>query len=156
MRKAVFKYFAIFAGKRLCWSLFLTKLQALKAATLLKRYSNTGVFLWILRNFKEHLFGKTFTNGWINYKIFRTNFVRAIKLKLAKNKNKLNEEHFEAGKFKNKRLIKNDLRSSEKSTYKITTWTSPKSSFLIWYFKLLTGIELKHKISSMSPIKENY
>ena len=35
------------AGKHLCWSLFLIKLQALglRPATLLKRDSNTGVFL---------------------------------------------------------------------------------------------------------------
>ena len=45
MKKAVLKYFAIFTGKRLCWSPFSTKLQALNPATLLKRYSNTGVFL---------------------------------------------------------------------------------------------------------------
>ena len=40
---------AIFTGKQLCRSLFLIKLQALKAATLFqphpKRDFNTGVFL---------------------------------------------------------------------------------------------------------------
>ena len=41
----VLKNFVIFTGKRLCWSFFLTKLQALRPATLLKRDSNTGVFL---------------------------------------------------------------------------------------------------------------
>ena len=45
------KNFAIFTGKHLCWSLF-----AWRSATLLKRHSNTGVFLWILGNFWEHLF----------------------------------------------------------------------------------------------------
>ena len=40
----------------MCWSLFLIKLQAWRAATLLKRDSNVGAFLWILRNFQEHLF----------------------------------------------------------------------------------------------------
>ena len=39
----VFKYFAIFTGKRLCWSIFLIKLQAFRSVTLLKRDSNTGV-----------------------------------------------------------------------------------------------------------------
>ena len=34
-----------FTGKDLCWSLFLIKLQAFKPAYLLKRDSNTGVFL---------------------------------------------------------------------------------------------------------------
>ena len=45
------KNFAIFTGKHLCWSLL-----AWRSATLLKRHSNTGVFLWILGNFWEHLF----------------------------------------------------------------------------------------------------
>ena len=39
------KNFAFFKGKRLCSSLFLVKLQAFRDATLLKRDSNTGVFL---------------------------------------------------------------------------------------------------------------
>ena len=37
----VLKNFAIFTGKHLCWSLFLMQLLS----TLLKRDSNTGVFL---------------------------------------------------------------------------------------------------------------
>ena len=41
----------IFTGKHLCWGLFLIELQALS-----KRYSNKGVFLWILRNFKKRFF----------------------------------------------------------------------------------------------------
>ena len=48
---SVLKNFAIFTGKHLCWSLFLRKLQVLKPGSLLKGDSNTGVFLWILRNF---------------------------------------------------------------------------------------------------------
>ena len=39
----VLKYFAIVTGKRLCWSIFLIKLQAFRSVTLLKRDSNTGV-----------------------------------------------------------------------------------------------------------------
>ena len=34
-----------------------------KLATLLKRDSKTGVFLWILQNFKEHIFWRTFANS---------------------------------------------------------------------------------------------
>ena len=49
--KAVLKNFAIFTTrKHLWWSLFLIKLQTLRPGTLLKRDSNTGVFLWILQN----------------------------------------------------------------------------------------------------------
>ena len=54
----VLKSFVI-TGKHLCESLFLIKLQASRPATLLKRDPDTGVFLWILRNFWEHLFHKT-------------------------------------------------------------------------------------------------
>ena len=49
-KKAVLKYFAIFTGKHLRWSLFLIKLQTLRLAALLKRDSNIGVFLRVLRN----------------------------------------------------------------------------------------------------------
>ena len=45
------KNFANFKGKHLYWSLFLKKLQAWESAALLKRDSNTGVFLRNLRNF---------------------------------------------------------------------------------------------------------
>ena len=48
---AVLKNFAIFTRKHLRWSLFLIKLQTWMPVTLLKRESNTGVFLWIFRNF---------------------------------------------------------------------------------------------------------
>ena len=49
--KAAPKNLAIFTTrKHLWWSLFLIKLQTLRPGTLLKRDSNTGVFLWILQN----------------------------------------------------------------------------------------------------------
>ena len=51
--KDVLKNFAIFTGKHLCWSLFFIKLQTFRPSALLKRNSNTGVFL--LRNFCETL-----------------------------------------------------------------------------------------------------
>ena len=41
----VLKNFAIFTGKHLSWSLISNKVVALKPATLLKRDSNTGIFL---------------------------------------------------------------------------------------------------------------
>ena len=55
----VLKKIANFTGKYLCWSLFLIKLQASRPATLLRRDSNTGVFLSNFRNFQEHLFNRT-------------------------------------------------------------------------------------------------
>ena len=56
----VFKNFANFTGKHLCWSLFLIKLQAFRPAAFLKRDSNTGVFLWSLRNFYNTFFTEHF------------------------------------------------------------------------------------------------
>ena len=44
-KKGVLKNLANFTGKRLCWSLFLIKLQVFRSANLLKRDSNTDVFL---------------------------------------------------------------------------------------------------------------
>ena len=56
LKKGVHKNFAIFTGKHLRKSPFLTKLQVLRPATSLKRDSNAGAFLGILQNFQEQLF----------------------------------------------------------------------------------------------------
>ena len=45
-----FKNFAIFTGKNLCWSPFVVRLLDCKPANLLKRVTNTSVFLWTLQN----------------------------------------------------------------------------------------------------------
>ena len=45
-KKGVLKNFANLTEKHLCWSLFLIKMEAWGPATLLKRDSNTDVFLW--------------------------------------------------------------------------------------------------------------
>ena len=50
---SVLKNFANFPLKHLCWSFFLIKLQPWGRATLLKRNSNTGAFLWILQIFRN-------------------------------------------------------------------------------------------------------
>ena len=55
MQKLFLKISQIFTGKHLCWSLFLIKLQVLKPATVLKKDSNTYVFLCILRLFFKAL-----------------------------------------------------------------------------------------------------
>ena len=43
-----------FIGKYLCWSLYFNEVTALRPVTLLKRDSNTGVFL-VNFAFTEHL-----------------------------------------------------------------------------------------------------
>ena len=50
MKKGVLRNFSDILGKHLCHSLFFNKVAGLKPATLLKRDSDTGVFLGILRN----------------------------------------------------------------------------------------------------------
>ena len=50
-KKGVFRNFASFTVKQLCWSLFLIELQTFRPAALLKRDYNTNVFLWNLQNF---------------------------------------------------------------------------------------------------------
>ena len=52
LNKFFCKTLLLFTGKHLCWSLFLIKLQASRLATLLKRDSYTGVFLWILQTLR--------------------------------------------------------------------------------------------------------
>ena len=63
-KKDVLKNFAVFTEKHLYMSLFLIKLKAFSTAALSKWDSNTSVFLWILRNFEEHLFWETTVNGY--------------------------------------------------------------------------------------------
>ena len=73
-------------------------MQTLKPATLLKTDSNTGIFLWYLRTFKEHIFYRTppvaasenneqqqlsegFANKW--YKIASSNLLQLMILPFA-------------------------------------------------------------------------
>ena len=54
--KGALRNFVKFTGKHPCKSLFFNKVAGLRPVTLFKKGSCTGVFLWILRNFWEHLF----------------------------------------------------------------------------------------------------
>ena len=66
----ILKNFANFTGKHECWSFFITKLQALKPATLLKTESR--YFSMIFATSKEHL---SFTEHlrWVLLKIMNSN-----------------------------------------------------------------------------------
>ena len=55
VRRGVLVNFAKFTGKHMCQSVFFNKVAGFRPATLWKRDSGTGVFLWILPHFKEHL-----------------------------------------------------------------------------------------------------
>ena len=58
---ALNRFFSIY-GKYLCWSIFLIKLEAVSPANLLKRDSNTSVFLWTLQDLYERLFWRASSN----------------------------------------------------------------------------------------------
>ena len=62
-QNCVLKNFSKFTGKQLCQSLFLIKFNAWSLQLYWKRDSRTDVFLWILRNFLEHLFNRTLLVG---------------------------------------------------------------------------------------------
>ena len=84
--RCAFKNFTIFTWKHRCRSLSLIKLQGWRSETLLKRNSNTGVFLWKL----QKCFGKPFYRtppvaasdsvmsenlcSWIHYAVNRLKF----------------------------------------------------------------------------------
>ena len=59
-KKVVLKIFASFTGKHLCWNLFK---NLFRPATLLKRDSNTDVFLRNLQNLEERLIWSMLTTG---------------------------------------------------------------------------------------------
>ena len=82
VNKGVLQNFAKFTRKHLCWRLFL-----------IKKESNTVVFLWTLRNFEEHLFQrktesdrfwlhKHLSNVQCKLSIFWIMFDQAINLKV--------------------------------------------------------------------------
>ena len=60
IKKAGLENFAICTGKHLSRSFFLTKLQT---CNFIKKRLQHRLFLWILRNFQEHLIWETSTNG---------------------------------------------------------------------------------------------
>ena len=59
MKKGVLKNFIKLTRKHLCQSLLFNKVTDLRPTTLLKKDSGTGVFMWILQIFLEHLFYRT-------------------------------------------------------------------------------------------------
>ena len=61
-KKVVLKDFAQFESY-ICRSLLCSRVAGWKPPTVLKRDPSTGVVLWILRNFQEHLFYETPVNG---------------------------------------------------------------------------------------------
>ena len=90
-KTGVIRNFAIFTGKHSCCSLFLIKLQVLWSATLFQPHSerdfSTGVLLWKLQNFYEHLLIEHLL--WLLLSVWKSNvqlWTSANHLFLIKNK----------------------------------------------------------------------
>ena len=58
-------------------------MQVLRPATLLKRYSNTGIYLWNFRNFLEHLFRRISANDYFCSFIFMAPVLESLHNKFA-------------------------------------------------------------------------
>ena len=60
VRNCVLRNFVKFTGKHLRQGLSFNKVAGLtQTCNFIKKDSGTGIFLWILRNFKQHLFYRT-------------------------------------------------------------------------------------------------
>ena len=70
MRFAKKNFTENFIGKHLCWNLFPIKWQDFWLATLLKRESNTSVFLWTFRNVWKCLFWSRDIRKWNLFMLF--------------------------------------------------------------------------------------
>ena len=66
---SVKKVFLKFTGKHLCQSLFFNEVAGSGLQFYLKRGSSAGVFLWILRNFEEHLLLQNTSGG--SFRLFQ-------------------------------------------------------------------------------------
>ena len=63
IEQAILKNFAIFTGKHLWWTLFFNRVAGLKTCSCIKRASNKGVFLCILKKFFKKLFSRKAANN---------------------------------------------------------------------------------------------
>ena len=77
-KNVVHKNFAIFTGKHLCSleSLF-NKVPGLKPRNFIQNRLQHRFFLWILQNFKEHLFWRTSANRY--FSLFLVNSLKHLK-----------------------------------------------------------------------------
>ena len=79
IRKGVLRNLAEFTGKHLYQSLFFYKVADIRPATLFKKGDpGTGEFLWILLNFKEHLFHRRLLGDCFCFFVFFWNICQAI------------------------------------------------------------------------------
>ena len=65
-KKGVLRNCAKFTVKHLPQSLFFKQSCRPEVCNFIKKETSTGVFLWFLRNFKEHLFLQNTSGDWFN------------------------------------------------------------------------------------------
>ena len=83
IRKGVLKNLAEFTGKHLYQSLFFYKVADIRPATLFKKGDpGTGEFLWILLNFKEHLFHRRLLGDCFCFCFFFLKYLSSNSLQL--------------------------------------------------------------------------
>ena len=68
LKKVTLSNFTKFRRKQLRQSFFIDKVEDWKPATLSITASRTGIFLWILQNFQQHIFWRTPTDGCLKNK----------------------------------------------------------------------------------------
>ena len=84
-KKAVLKSFAIFTGKYLCsLETLFNKVAGLKSCNFIQNRPQHGFSLWILQNFKEHLFWRTSANRYFCF--FQVNSLKQVKKSILKPK----------------------------------------------------------------------
>ena len=71
-KKGVLRNFAKFTGKHLCQRFYFNKVVGLSLQLYWNRDSGKSVFLWILRNFWEHLFLQNTSNSCFCSKLMGT------------------------------------------------------------------------------------
>ena len=94
-------------------------MKSFKPMDLLKTGSNTGAFLWILRNFKEHIFWRTSANGCFWLFLFWSIFSLDVLIKLFLEKgctSKLTEELFSSSPLT---FGSRDNKKSDYISYKV-------------------------------------
>ena len=129
--------------KNLCCSLFLIKLQTWRPSVLLKRVSNTGAFLWILRKLSDNFFHRTHLNNWLW--LFPKQKLVMIKLNKLKAYNKFGDHD----QFFQKEYYISGLKQRKKSTSLSNSSFSNYSMYLanfnfnpkIWKYALNLSLE---------------
>ena len=110
IKKGVLKNLAKLTREHLCQSLFFNKVADLRTATLFKKSPDTAVFLWILRNFQEHIFYRTPLAGCFS-KFAKYHYKKLKELLNESKRKSFNEENIFSALIDKDKNIKQYLES---------------------------------------------